>query len=291
MSFGNLIWVFFILSMMQPLLNRRLLEAQRRRLIAQIERGRNWRVILLVHRQETMSLLGFPLMRYIDIHDWEEVVRAIDMTDPRVPLDLVLHTPGGLVLAALQIARAIHEHPGKVAVFVPHYAMSGGTLIALAANEIVMSKHAVLGPVDPQLGQMPAASLLRVLADKPIAEIDDKTIVLADQAGKAIRQVHAAIKELTEGRHEPDKAEELAKLLSEGTWTHDHPITFAEAKNFGLPVRSDMPEDVFRLMSLFPQPKYHQAGVEFLPGHHHYRAPGSKSAVWGESASSDHRGR
>ncbi len=279
MSFGNLIWIFFILSMMQPILNRRLLEAQRQRLIAQIERSRNSRVILLVHRQETMSLLGFPLMRYIDIHDWEEVVRAIDMTDARVPLDLVLHTPGGLVLAALQIARAIREHPGKVTVFVPHYAMSGGTLIALAANEIVMSKHAVLGPVDPQLGQMPAASLLRVLADKPIAEIDDQTIVLADQAGKAIRQVHAAVKELIEGRYEPDKAEELAKLLSEGTWTHDHPITFAEAKSFGLPVRSDMPQDVLRLMSLFPQPKYKQAGVEFLPGPHHYRAPGSKSAV------------
>jgi hypothetical protein len=105
------------------------------------------------------------------------------------------------------------------------------------------------------------------------------------------RLLEAQRRRLIEGRHEPDKAEELTKLLSEGTWTHDHPITFAEAKNFGLAVRSDMPEDVFPLMSLFPQPKHHQAGVEFLPSPHHYRAPGSKSAVRGESALSDHRGR
>jgi ClpP class serine protease len=63
-----------------------------------------------------------------------------------------------LVLAALQIAWAIREHEGKVTVIVPHYAMSGGTLIAPSADEIVMSKHAVLGPIDPQLGESPAAT-------------------------------------------------------------------------------------------------------------------------------------
>ncbi|MFW1396682.1 SDH family Clp fold serine proteinase, partial [Vibrio parahaemolyticus] len=85
--------------------------------------------------------------RYIDVNDSEDVLRAIHMTDDDVPLDIVLHTPGGLVLAALQIARAIRAHKAKVTVFVPHYAMSGGTLIALAADEIVMCRHSVLGPI------------------------------------------------------------------------------------------------------------------------------------------------
>ena len=133
-----------------------------------------------------MRLLGFPLMRYIDINDSEDMLRAIQMTDDDVPLDIVLHTPGGLVLAATQIARAIRDHKAKVTVFVPHYAMSGGTLIALAADEIVMCKHSVLGPVDPQLGDQPAASLIKVVEQKPIAEIDDKTLVLADVGRKAI---------------------------------------------------------------------------------------------------------
>src|SRR5258705_11572376 len=130
MSIGDLFWLFFMFSALQPLLRQRMLEAMRTRKIVQLESERKSRVILLVHRQETMRLLGFPLMRYIDINDAEEVLRAIQMTDDDVPLDIVLHTPGGLVLAAMQIARAVREHKGKVTVFVPHYAMSGGTLIS-----------------------------------------------------------------------------------------------------------------------------------------------------------------
>lgn len=146
MSFIDIFWLFFMLSALQPVLRQRMLEAMRMRKIASLERKRNSRVILLVHRQETMRLLGFPIMRYIDVDDSEEVLRAIQMTDDDIPLDIILHTPGGLVLAALQIASAIRGHKAKVSVFVPHYAMSGGTLISLAAQEIVMSRHAVLGP-------------------------------------------------------------------------------------------------------------------------------------------------
>src|ERR1700682_217631 len=177
MSIGDLFWLFFMFTALQPMLRQRMLEAMRTRKIAQIEGERKSRVILLIHRQETMKILGFPVARYIDINDSEDVLRAIQMTDDDVPLDLVLHTPGGLVLAALQIARAISNHKGKVTVFVPHYAMSGGTLISLAADEIVMSSHAVLGPVDPQLGQYPAASLLRAVSRKPVAEVDDQTLI------------------------------------------------------------------------------------------------------------------
>src|SRR3981189_3435773 len=196
MSIGDLFWLFFMFSAIQPMLRQRMLEAMRVRKISQLERERKSRVILLVHRQETMRLLGFPIARYIDINDSEDVLRAIQMTDADVPVDLVLHTPGGLVLAALQIAKAVREHKAKVTVFVPHYAMSGGTLIALAADEIVMCEHSVLGPIDPQLGDSPAASLIKVTAEKPMAKIDDRTLVLADVGRKAIAQVKEAATEL-----------------------------------------------------------------------------------------------
>jgi ClpP class serine protease len=163
MSVLDLFSILFMLSALQPVPRQRMMDAMRTRKIAQLERGRNSRVILMVHRQETMRFLGFPVMRYIDINDSEEVVRAIRLTDDDVPLDIVLHTPGGLVLAATQIARAIRDWKSKVTVFVPHYAMSGGTLIALAADEIVMSPHAALGPVDPQLDKVAAASLIKVV--------------------------------------------------------------------------------------------------------------------------------
>jgi len=267
----DLFWLFFMLAALQPVIQRRLLDSSRKRLIAAIERKRNSRVILLVHRQETMSLLGFPFFKYIDIDDSEEVLRAIDMTDPDVPIDLVLHTPGGLVLASLQIARAIHKHTGKVTVFVPHHAMSGGTLIALAADEVVMSRHAVLGPVDPQLGQFPAASILKVVKDKPIERISDQTLILADQAQKAISQIRESVRELLADKCPADKADELARLLSEGAWTHDHPITFEDAKSFGLPVSDQMPREFMRLMNLFPQPVKRTPTVEYLPEPRHSR--------------------
>jgi ClpP class serine protease len=261
----DILWLFFMLSALQPIIKQRLLEASRKRLITLIERERKSRVVLLVHRQETMSLLGFPLFRYIDINDSEEVIRAIHMTDPEIPLDLVLHTPGGLVLAATQIARAIFKHKGKVTVFVPHYAMSGGTLLALAADEIVMCEHAVLGPVDPQLGEYPAASILKAAHQKPIAEVDDKTLILADQAEKAIAQMRHEVSELLADKYPRESAEETAKLLTSGTWTHDYPITYERAQALGLRVRSDMPENILRLMQLYPQPVRRQPSVEYVP--------------------------
>lgn len=277
MSFGDLFWIFFVVSALQPVLRQRLLEAGRQRLLAKIEKQRGSRVILLVHRQETMSLLGFPVMRYIDIEDAEAVMRACELTDPEMPIDVVLHTPGGLVLASLQIARALRQHKGKVTVFVPHYAMSGGTLIALAADEIVMSPHAVLGPVDPQLGQFPAASLLKVVREKPVSEIDDQTLILADVAEKAVRQVRESVAELLTRSQKPERAAQLAELLSTGTWTHDFPITVAKAQELGLPVRSDIPAAVLELMELYPQPVRRAPAVEFSPGPRRLGRSGSGS--------------
>jgi ClpP class serine protease len=265
MSVNDVFWLFFMFAAFQPMIQQKMLEAMRARKIAELESQRNSRVILLVHRQETMRFLGFPLVRYIDINDSEDVLRAIQLTDDDMPLDIILHTPGGLVLAALQIAYALRERKGKVTAFVPHYAMSGGTLISLAADEIVMCKHSVLGPIDPQLGQSPAASLIKVIEQKPMKEIDDQTLVLADVGRKAIAQLKDAARELLARRLPADKAQTLADKLATGTWTHDYPIRPTEARELGLPVSTEMPKEVLELMALYPQPVRAQRAVEYLP--------------------------
>src|SRR5882762_9513759 len=162
MGIADIFWIYFVLMSLQPVISQRLLEWKRTDLLRRLEKQRGSRVIALVHRQETMSLLGFPIVRYINIEDSEQILRAIKLTDKDVPIDLIVHTPGGLVLAARQIAHALNNHPAKVTVFVPHYAMSGGSFIALAADEIVMDPNAVLGPVDPQLGEYPAGSIVKL---------------------------------------------------------------------------------------------------------------------------------
>jgi ClpP class serine protease len=263
--FFQLFWLFFILSTLSPYFNQQMLLAARARRITDLERKRKSRVITLIHRQEGFSFLGIPFARYIDIDDSEQVLRAIRMTDQSVPIDLILHTPGGLVLAAEQIAEALLKHPARVTVFVPHYAMSGGTLIALAADEIVMDPNAVLGPVDPQLGQYPAASILRVLEQKPIAEIDDQTLIMADVARKALIQVKRTVASLLRKHFDEQKSEELAQMLSQGTWTHDYPISVEEARSMGLRVSTEMPTEVYELMGMYPQPRGGKPSVQYVP--------------------------
>ena len=264
----SLLFFLFLLQALVPVFQRRILEFRRHAAIRALEIKRKSRVITLIHRQESVTIWGIPLARYIDIEDSEQVLRAIRMTPPDMPIDLILHTPGGLVLAAEQIACALKRHKGKVTVFVPHYAMSGGTLIALAADEIVMDPNAVLGPVDPQLatgqGYIPAASVLKAL-EQPNPNRDDQTLILGDIAKKAIQQVYETVYALLRDKLPEEKAKEVARLLSEGRWTHDYPITVEELRAMGLPVSEDMPKEVYELMELYPQAPQRRPGVEFIP--------------------------
>jgi len=260
----SLLWLFFILASLQPAVQRQMMLLHRRRALTILSRKRQGTVITLIHRQESMSLLGFPIVRYIDIDDAESVLRAINETPAGRSIEIVLHTPGGMVIAARQIATALADHDGHVTAVVPHYAMSGGTMIALAADEIVVDAHASLGPVDPQLGQYPAASLVAV-SERP-GEHDDQTLLMADVGRKAIAQVEGFTERLL-GRYMPaGRAAEVARLLATGTWTHDHPLQVHELQALGLPVRVGVPAGERELMTLYPQPRGRPPTVEYAPG-------------------------
>ena len=210
-----------------------------------------------------MSILGFPVMRYIDVDDSESVLRDIRATPSGIPIDVVLHTPGGLVLAATQIASALADHDAPVRAIVPHYAMRGGTLVALAADEIEVDPHAALGPVDPQVGEYPAASI--VVAAQETKDPDDKTLILADVSRKALRQVQDFIAHLLEGNMEPEQAKEVLHVLASGVWTHDYPLGPEELRKLGLPVKVGIPNSAYDLMALYPQPRGRQSAVEYVP--------------------------
>lgn len=269
-SIFDLFWVFLAFASLQPAWQKRTVAMRRIQALREFEQQRNSRVILLIHRQESINLLGIPLSRYISIEDSEEVLRAIRLTPPDVPIDLILHTPGGLVLATEQIARALIRHKAKVTVYVPHYAMSGGTMLALAADEIVMDENAVLGPVDPQLGNFAAASILKVVEQKPIGEIDDQTLIMADLSGKAIKQVQRFVRTLLEDNFpkqkiQPENIDRIIDTLTTGQITHDCPITVEEATQLGLPITVGLPMSIYKLMDLYPQPQGGRPSVQYLP--------------------------
>lgn len=260
----TIMFILFALFALQPMLMGRFLAMRRADAIRRIEKANATRVITMIHRQESRSLFGVSVSRSIDLEDAQTIIGAIKRTPDEMPIDLVLHTPGGLVLAAMQIARAVEAHPARVRVFVPVYAMSGGTLIALAADEIVLGEFSVLGPIDPQLMGLPAASIVRARDSKPVAEVHDLTLVLADMSEKALAQVKRGARELMEERLGPEQAAALAEKLAGGHWTHDYALTCTEARALGLPVREGMPVEVMDLMRLYPQP-VQRSGVEYLP--------------------------
>jgi ClpP class serine protease len=270
MSFFDIFGIFLLISSLQPVIQRRIVESRRVTAIRSFEQQRGSRAIIMIHRQESISVFGIPLSRYISIEDSEQVLRAIRLTPPDVPIDLILHTPGGLVLATEQIARALVRHRAKVTVFVPHYAMSGGTMLAMAADEIVMDENAVLGPVDPQLGNVAAASVLAVVAQKPISEIDDQTLVTADLARKAIEQVQRFVRTLLEDNFpsqkiNPENIDRIIEALTTGRVTHDYPVTVEEAKDLGLPITVGLPMTIYQLMDLYPQPATGRPTVQYIP--------------------------
>jgi ClpP class serine protease len=201
----------------------------------------------------------------IDLEDAQQIIPAIQQTPSDRPIDLVLHTPGGMLLAAMQIARALKAHPSKVTVHVPVYAMSGGTLLALAADEIVMDDFSVLGPIDPQIMGVPAASLVDVKNQKPIAEINDLTLIFANVSEKALKQVKAGALELIGDQIPSERANSLVEKLAGGQWTHDYALTAKEALDLGLNVKRGIPASIMALMQLYPQPVRVLPAIEFLP--------------------------
>lgn len=264
LDFSTLLLLFFVVMTLQPIIMGRWFSLRRAQAIRLIETAHKTRVITMIHRQEKRSLFGMNVARHIDLEDAQSIIAAIKETPDDVPIDLILHTPGGIVLAAMQIARAVEAHPAKVTVYVPVYAMSGGTLIALAADEIVLGEFSVLGPIDPQILGFPAASILSARAAKPAELVFDLTHVLADVSEKALNQVKRGAVELLTPRLEPAAAAEIAEKLAGGQWTHDYALTASEAAALGLPVKVGMPMIVMQLMKLYPQP-IQSSSVEFLP--------------------------
>ncbi|MCF7890748.1 hypothetical protein K9M78_05955 [Candidatus Bipolaricaulota bacterium] len=262
MNFGFTIWIFFFLVFILPQFNHWMTQKNRQSQLNSFATKRGSNVITMIHRQEKVSFFGIPFYKYIDMDDSEAVLRAIRKTPDDKPIDLILHTPGGLVLPATQIALALNDHPAETRILIPHYAMSGGTLLALACNEVIMDPHAVLGPVDPQIqreeGTATAASSILAADKEKGKDAEDETLMLADISEKAVSQMKNLVNKLT------DNPEIVDKLVS-GQYTHDYPITPDKAVDFGIPVKTELPDEVYNLMDLYPQTKGGKPSVEYFP--------------------------
>ncbi len=218
--------------------------------ISRLEQRRGSRVLCVIHNDQMES-------DNVDLLTTEDTLTALYALDPHAPLDIILHTPGGLAYQGMQLARAIKAHKGKKTVFVPFYAMSAGTIMTLAADEIVMSDHAALGPIDaqiyvPSIGmRFPTRAILSVLETKPKKKIGDDVLELALQCKRDQGEHHNNALELMAGTYPSSTAHKIAHRLNDGDLTHGYPLTYVEAKKLGLKVSNAMPPEAIDLIRIF----------------------------------------
>jgi ClpP class serine protease len=227
--------------------------AWRQGIIEGLEKERGTKVITMIHKKELWTEPGGD--PEIGIEDTEKVLQEIRKVPPETPIDFIIHTPGGYALAAQMMAMAIKFHPSKVTVMVPFYAMSGGSLMSLAAGEIRMEKYSVLGPVDPQIptpdGMFPAGSIAALVKTKPIQNITDRMLIMSDAANLEIENAKAFVIWLLQGKMDKEQAERVADFLARGTMSHATPLTLDVARALGLNVVEGIPDKVYELFRTF----------------------------------------
>jgi hypothetical protein len=106
-----------------------------------------------------------------DVHGFMEALHGLNETE----LDLIIHSPGGSAEAAEAVVLYLRTKFNHIRVFVPHMAMSAATMIACAADEVVMGKRSFIGPIDPQL-QLQTALGPRIVPAQAIVEQFDRAV-------------------------------------------------------------------------------------------------------------------
>jgi ClpP class serine protease len=264
-EFGDIFWGFIIIMFIYPYFVQWWVDRRRNLFMRVLGRKEKSQIITVIHTPSKLPLFGLPFLRMIDMADMEEIIDAIRLTPKKKPIDVILHVTGGAVLPTAQIARALKNHPARTRVIVPYYAMSGGTLISLAADEIVMAESSILGPIDPQIltfkGALPLSGLKKVAKTKG-KKAQDETLMMASLATQATKQLSDLIIELISDKVGKSKASKIADYLTKGDKTHDYPITAKEGKKLGLNIKVGIKPEVYNLMGTYKI--FKQQGIDVL---------------------------
>ena len=190
---------------------------------------------------------------YVDTDTAINAIDTIRKAAANAPIDVVLHTPGGIASATQQILHALRRHKGRKTAFVPYRAKSAGTMIALACDEIIMGSSAVLGPIDPQYAWMPAPILAALTEQKSADRISDEMLILSRMAEQAVNEARRFSCDYINDAHKQDGTCSLTNDLIGGGRNHDYPILPEEAAGFGLNISTALPEAAYGICQ--PPPK------------------------------------
>jgi hypothetical protein len=231
---------------------------ERRKLIAAIETKRKSRLIcyLTSDRQNASAIIAKDALPFV-FNQLREIGQV-----PRI--DLLVFTSGGDTLAAFGLARLLREFTRWVGVLVPDRCFSAGTLLALGANEIYMTRAGTLSPIDPSVttqlnpstdGPMPGTRQLLPVSVESVAGFksliekdwgirDEEMLtqlfkVLAHRVHplalgdvyRSRQQIERLAHQLMK-KHRRDRTnvQKVISTLTRGLGSHDYPISRTEAR-------------------------------------------------------------
>lgn len=227
-----------------------------------------------LHKQTGRNVICY-YSGFLDIHtnpdvsindsDMSGFMTAIHNMDKSKGLDLILHTPGGEVTATEAIGNYLRKVFGNdIRVIVPQMSMSGGTMLACISKEIIMGKHSSIGPIDPQIGGVPAYGVIQEFENakneitRNPAAMPLWQIIISKYHPTFIGQCYKAIELSTElikqwllqgdmFKNEQDKETKVNTILNflnnnEYTKIHSRHIDNEKAKSIGLKI-VDLEED------------------------------------------------
>lgn len=194
-------------------------------------------------------------------------VRHLDKIGKAKKISLLLYTPGGDLLSGWTIVRLLRQFCDKLELIVPAKALSTGTLIALGADVIVMSKQATLGPIDPSVNTMLNPQVPGGLPNQKVpvsveaingffeligSRLDGKDQDLSPVVTALMNYVHPLVlgevyrsraqirmlaERMLERRRLPAaRKQKIVQFLSSDSGSHDYTIDRDEAETMGLPV-------------------------------------------------------
>lgn len=178
----------------------------------------------------------------LDAEDATDVLSSIHALEPDAPVDVILHTHGGSAAAANRIAAALVERPNTAA-FIPFYAESAGTEVALAVEQIFLGKDAHLSPIDIHIEGTPARDIVH-LAKSMGPRASEGLQLAAKVARRALRDEAKTVDALIHANHKQNGSA-LAKRLTSSRSYHGELIRLATAKRLGLNVESGVPQQLY----------------------------------------------
>lgn len=178
---------------------------------------------------------------------------------------LILQTPGGQVFHSIFISRLFKQYPGNIKTYIPGYAMSGGTLLALSTDELYMNESSCLGPIDPQLGNLfkfGSAKAWKQIVKKKGKKAEDSTISFDLMGQQITKSMATHLDFLLNDKLDPLHKKNFIKFVTSGEVEHGHNLIPMDLRGFGFDIKP-IPEDINNLLMKIVNSK-HIEGIYYV---------------------------